>query len=225
MLKYTWKSLFSGTKIRKLSKKWLAPNQVICSGAKPRYSELPFLFLSAEKSYVRLDTLWNCALHELNTTLSLLLLDIIIFCHWFSFVILSMAGPNMSIHMLVFAFLLLCCKFLRILKLDNTHQPWYISNTNKLKTSELFATKHKISSAVFPTVIQSFLLWTIRYFVLKDRLLWTSCPVTSSSGIMTPISQTRYYSITQLWDIFTINSTLKREISSQILNNLCKISL
>lgn len=46
MLKYTWQSLFSGIKIRKLSEKQLAPNQVIRSGAKPGCSELPFsLFL------------------------------------------------------------------------------------------------------------------------------------------------------------------------------------
>lgn len=42
MLKYTWQSSFSGIKIRKLSEKWLAPNQLISSGAKPGCSELPF---------------------------------------------------------------------------------------------------------------------------------------------------------------------------------------
>lgn len=123
LLKYTWKSLFSGISIRKLSRKWLAPNQVIISEAKPRYSELPFLFLSAEKNYFKLDTSGKPALHELNTTVSHSPLDILIFCLWFCFVILSMARPNMNIHTLVFAFPLLCCKFLRILKLDNTHQP------------------------------------------------------------------------------------------------------
>lgn len=122
LLKYTWKSLFSGIKVRKLSKKWLAPKQVIHSGMKPRYSELPFLFLSAEENYFRLDTLGKPTLYELNTTVSLSPLDILIFCLWFCFVILSMAGLNMNIHMLVFAFPLLCHKFLRILKLDNAHQ-------------------------------------------------------------------------------------------------------
>lgn len=122
MLKYTWKSLFSDIKIRKLNKKWLAPNQVTCSGANPRYSELPFLFWFAEKNYFRLDTLGKPELHKLNTTVSLSPVDILIFCLWFCFVILSMAGPKMNIHMLVFAFLLLCCKFLRLLKLDNTRQ-------------------------------------------------------------------------------------------------------
>lgn len=91
LLKYTWKSLFSGINIRKLSRKRLKPNQVIISGANPRYSELPFLFLSAEINYFKLDTSGKPSLHDLNTTVSHSPLDIFIFCLWFCFVILSIA--------------------------------------------------------------------------------------------------------------------------------------
>lgn len=44
MLKYNQKSSFSGIKVRNLSKKQVAPNNVMNSGAEPRYSELSFSF-------------------------------------------------------------------------------------------------------------------------------------------------------------------------------------
>jgi len=43
------KSLFTGIKVRKLSKKWLVPNLVTSSEAEPRCSEMPFSYYLQRK--------------------------------------------------------------------------------------------------------------------------------------------------------------------------------